>query len=394
MKVIFTPIFNRRNKLNSHGKATIEVRAYHNRKRTFISTGIFILPIHWDERRQVINKKHPQANELNSQIDKIISDFEKKQLEYQVTQKSFSINSVKDLNVNVRNESFIEFAKKEIEKNQSLSVLTKRSHLNTLNNLQKFKNREEIYFSEIDYSFIDDFINYLRKEKYAINTIHKQHKNLRKYIELGIKKGFYSLSNPCKDIKVRQEYKKREVLTFDEIKKIEDLDVSHLDVRVKQAKDMFLFACYTGLRISDVTHLMTKYVKKEKQGYELEFITIKVNKRAEIPLHALFKVSGAWLSKPEAILENYYNEENDYVFPKISEAYINRNLKLIAKLAGIEIRLSFHTARHSFGTYMSTKIPLPQLLILMQHSDIQTTMIYVNTSQELVKQGLLKVDWE
>src|SRR3954469_9411212 len=106
MKVTFTPIFNRRNKLNNHGKATIEIRAYHNRKRTFISTGIFIMPIHWDERRHAINKKHPHANELNGQIDKIISDFEKKQLEYQVSQKSFSVNSVKDLGVNARAASF------------------------------------------------------------------------------------------------------------------------------------------------------------------------------------------------------------------------------------------------------------------------------------------------
>ena len=74
--------------------------------------------------------------------------------------------------------------------------------------------------------------------------------------------------------------------------------------------------------------------------------------------------------------------------------FINRHLKVIAELANLKINLIFHTARHSFGTYMSSKIPLPQLMYLMQHSDIRTTMIYVTIHNDLVKQGLLKVDWE
>ena len=99
------------------------------------------------------------------------------------------------------------------------------------------------------------------------------------------------------------------------------------------------------------------------------------------------------LSKPERILKKYYDKNNEYIFPVLQEPFINRHLKVIAGEAKIPFKVSFHTARHSFGTYMAGKIPLPQLMCLMQHSDIKTTMIYVNINQDMVKQGLMKVDW-
>ena len=105
-------------------------------------------------------------------------------------------------------------------------------------------------------------------------------------------------------------------------------------------------------------------------------------------------MTGAKKSKPEIILGKYYDKGSKYIFPSIPEPIINLHLKAIADAAKIPVKITFHTARHSFGTYMSTKIPIPQLMYLMQHSDIKTTMIYVNTSQELVKEGLMKVDWE
>ena len=172
------------------------------------------------------------------------------------------------------------------------------------------------------------------------------------------------------------------------------MDLSQYDHKLGEVRDLFLFSCYTGLRISDATHLKPEYFTKAKGGYELEFVTQKVNKRAQLPLHSLFKMPGEKISKPEIILEKYYDKKKEFIFPVLSEPFINRHLKVLATLADISIKVTFHTARHSFGTYMANKIPLPVLMVLMQHSDIKTTMTYVNTSQELVKQGLMKVAWD
>ncbi|HWY10777.1 MAG TPA: site-specific integrase [Bacteroidia bacterium] len=394
MKANFTAVYNRKDTLNNKGKAPIEIRMYHNRTRRYISTGIFITPVQWDEKREEINKKHSDAEILNYQIRELITSYEKLQVEHSLKGKPFSINLLSNKKTTHFNGSFVEFVKAEIKNNELIGPKTKLSHSNTLNKLLEFKGKPDIKFEELTYTFVDAFLNWLRKKKLAINTIHKQHKNLKKYIEIAIKKGYYDQANPCKEIKVKSEQKKRDVLTIDEIKKIKDLDLSKYDKNISIVRDMFLFSCFTGLRISDTTNLKTEYVKKGTEGYELDFITIKVNKRAEIPLYSLFKKTKSKRSDPEVILEKYYDKKNDFVFPKLTEPFINRNIKLVTELAKIPIKVTFHTARHSFGTYMATKIPLPQLLYLMQHSDIKTTMMYVNTSQELVKQGLLKVDWK
>ncbi|MDC1352983.1 tyrosine-type recombinase/integrase, partial [Flavobacteriales bacterium] len=55
--------------------------------------------------------------------------------------------------------------------------------------------------------------------------------------------------------------------------------------------------------------------------------------------------------------------------------------------------VTFHMGRHTFGTIMASKIPLPTLQNLMQHSDIKTTMIYINMSSKMIDDSLGKVNW-
>jgi site-specific recombinase XerD len=393
MKATFTPIFNRKDKLNKHGLAPIEIRMYQNRQRRHISTGISISPIQWDEKRQEINKKHKDFELLNYQISDMITKFETSQVEHTVKGKSFTINSLGSKKTIEYNGSFVAFVREEIKNDRLLTASTKASHTNTLNKLIEFKGNENIKFDDINYIFLDNFLNHLRKNKLAINTVHKQHKNLKKFIEIAIKKEFIEGINPCKELKVKTEQKKREVLTFDEIEKVSNLDLSGFDDKLSIIRDIFLFSCYTGLRISDATTIKTADIKKGKLGYELDIVTQKTNKRAELPLYSLFKKPKSVNSLPELIIKKYFEKNNEFLFPKLTDQFINRNLKVIAFEAKLPFKVTFHTARHSFGTYMASKIPLPQLSYLMQHSDIKTTMLYVNMNQELVKQGLIKVEW-
>jgi site-specific recombinase XerD len=426
MKVTFIKVFNRKKKLNEEGKAIIEIMAYQDRKRKYISTKIFIRPDQWDDKHRVINKKHPQMDELNSQIEEMIKRLEKQQAENFYQDKPFTIENVEKTTLESYTAgSFIEFMRSEIEKNKEIKKATKASHTNTLNKLEEFK-KTDIQFAELNYSFVKDFLNYLRGKNLAHNTVHKQHKNLKIYIDIAIKHGYIKSANPCKEVRIQYKQTQRDALTIEEIKAIEELDLTEYDDKIKVVRDMFLFACYTGLRISDVTHLKPAYIKKDKDGYSLKFRTIKAEKWADLPLYNLFREEEKPLqskkqgtqnagkqkkrpvhqqqdnapkkykkeSKPEKILKKYYDEKKELVFPDLSEPFINRVLKVIAALAKIKINLTFHVARHSFGTYLAVKIPLPHLRELMQHSDITTTMIYVDVNMEQVKKELKRVIWE
>jgi len=228
----------------------------------------------------------------------------------------------------------------------------------------------------------------------AKNTIHKQHKNLKKFIELAIDKGYYKEDNPCKKIRVSYESTLREVLREEEVNAIEQLDLGEYDEQLSIVRDMWLFAYWSaGRRISCVLRMKNNDIKQDEEGYKLDYKTYKANKHAVIPLYSLFRVKGRKLSKPESIVKRYNDRSKEFLFPRLSEQFINRNLKVLGDLAELDIALKFSTARHSFGTNMSTKIPIPFLMRLMQHSDVKTTLGYVNLDEQKIKEGLEGVQW-
>lgn len=396
MRVQFNYVFDRKNKVKKPSqKGLIELRAYQNPSAKYVSTKIEVRKEEWNEIKQEVKTNHPDADDLNIQLRKLKSDVNDKQTEYCFKGKPFTLDDVKAhfKNKRLKTSSFIVFMREELTIDNSLKQKTKTQHYNSIKKLLDFNNNNDILFNDISFGFVSDFINYLRSKKFAVNTIHKQHKNLKKYINLAIKKGYIDISNPCNDLAVKSEQKPRDILTFAELTKVEQLEIE--EIKIEQVRQMFLFACYTGLRISDVCGLKTEYVKELEKGLELNFFTLKVNKHAVIPLYKLFTVKDS-KSKPEQILIKYLDREKEFVFPKLSEAYINRHLKVIAlnENVGITFNLTFHIARETFGTYMANKVSLPTLQILMQHSDIKTTMRYVHLSKQLIEEQLIKVDWD
>lgn len=98
-----------------------------------------------------------------------------------------------------------------------------------------------------------------------------------------------------------------------------------------------------------------------------------------------------------------YANESDYLFPtnsseKLSVAYLNRIVKKAAENAGIQEtaatysdgrkqhKVTSHTLRHSFAMDKLKKVDVVTLQKLMGHSELDTTMIYVNMSDEEAKE--------
>ena len=72
MKATYTLIYNRRNKLNSQGKAAVVIQVYYRRERKWFNTEIFLTPKEWDEKRSEVSKHHPKADELNKELQEHI----------------------------------------------------------------------------------------------------------------------------------------------------------------------------------------------------------------------------------------------------------------------------------------------------------------------------------
>lgn len=126
----------------------------------------------------------------------------------------------------------------------------------------------------------------------------------------------------------------------------------------------FLFACYTGLRYQTLESL------SHKEVYDMHYIEVFLHKTKTPTLIPLSERAKACL--PEI---NPYSDEK--IFQVRCNQYGNRELKMIALMAGIDKRLTHHVARHTFATIsLAIGIDLHFVSKLLGHTNIKQTLRY------------------
>jgi len=157
-------------------------------------------------------------------------------------------------------------------------------------------------------------------------------------------------------------------------------------LKMELHRDMFLFACYTGgIRVSDV--LLLRW--SDFDGTHIHLADRKTSSQHSIKLpNVSLRIIAKYKPKGE-------NEAEGYVFPMLpndldlhdfvevdrriscATAYINKNLKSLARMAGIRKHLHFHCSRHTFACLALTKgMGIEYVSKLMAHSNIKQTQVY------------------
>jgi integrase len=385
-------IYNRRNqKLSNEDKAPVNIEVYlggENGFRKFLPTGIKIEPQFWNDKKSIVLDTHPNASQHNKIIRDIVSSIEDYNYTLQANKQTLTAELLNDFIAPTASnpKSFLDFVSTEID--PALKRGTRKEHIYTYNLLKEFRN--EILFSDINYSFVQDFDRYMRSEKGLMqNTIHKHHAHIKRFIRLASFKELYDESkSPYKKFTSKKEKSDRISLSIEELKMIEVVDTIAYPELI-QVKDMFLFACYTGLRYSDMITLERKHIVDDADGLCIVKKMEKVPKPVTLPLALLFK------GKPLEILNKYLPNTTTTIFPTYTNQHTNRLLKVIAGIAKTPMRLTFHIARHTFGSMMADLTQNPYLIMdLMGHADIKTSMIYIHRSQERINKQLRDVKWE
>lgn len=172
------------------------------------------------------------------------------------------------------------------------------------------------------------------------------------------------MKNPF-TVKIRTQNIPKIYLTIDELKKI--INLKNLSQTQEHCRKAFIFACFTGLRISDLKNL--KWDKVNLRTKKISVLQIKTSEYIEndLPKSAI------------KILEQLTNNSS-YVFSYllgIKDQTYGVHLKEIARKAGIEKNVTSHTARHTFGTMMYA-LTKDLLLVskLMGHTSTRRTEIY------------------
>ncbi len=164
--------------------------------------------------------------------------------------------------------------------------------------------------------------------------------------------------------KVKAPESQREFLTIEEVQQLEATDSPY--PHIKQA---FLFACYTGLRCSDVRSITWGKIVKDGEKYRLHTVMFKTKRPFYIPLS---KKAMQWMP------ERGDKTDDDLIFENIP-VQVNTKLYLQPWLdkAGVTKPITFHCSRHTFGTMMLTLgADIYTTSKLMGHTKVEVTQIY------------------
>ncbi|NDV70371.1 site-specific integrase [Dysgonomonas sp. 25] len=253
-----------------------------------------------------------------------------------------------------------------------------------LSEFMKFKyNISDINVKEIKYQFISDFEVYLRTQaNCSPNTTAKFIQFFKRVILIAQNNGWMQ-HNPFANYKIHFKKVDRGYLTDQELDiiKNKEFDIE----RLEKVRDIFVFACYTGLAYVDTFKLTYDNIKIGIDD-KLWIMTrrAKTDTIVNVPL----------LNIPLAIIEKYRGQQkDDKVLPTLSNQKMNSYLKEIADLCGIEKRLSFHLARHTFAstTTLAKGVSIEAVSKMLGHTNIKTTQIYARITENMISNEMSKL---
>lgn len=252
-------------------------------------------------------------------------------------------------------------------------------------------NLPDLEITKLTFEFISDFEFYLKTAcKCGHNTTMKYLKNFKKIVLLCVKRGWLS-RDPFGGFNLATKDVAREFLSQEEIDKI--VKKTFVSERVTVARDIFIFSCYTGLAYIDVYNLKRSDIRIGIDGQKWIFA---YRQKTETP----FRVP--LLPVPLEILERYKNHprcvNEDKALPVRSNQKLNEYLKDIADLCGIEKRLTYHIARHTFATtiLLNNGVPIETVSKILGHKYIKVTQHYAKILDFKVSQDMevLKAKFE
>lgn len=255
----------------------------------------------------------------------------------------------------------------------------------TIGHLEKYIGKRKVALRDVDRNFVIGFIRFMRKTPtyrgvpLGPESIYTYYITLCIALNKAVKREIID-KNPCDMIpaedKPQRSESHREYLTLDEIKSL--IDTECKDVRVKR---LFLFSCFTGLRLKDIYSLKWKDLKEIEEGvYQVEIIQQKTKKVVTVPLseNAL-----TWLPN------RYMDGEENRIFPMPETSCAYDYLHDWAKKAGITKNVTFHVGRHTYATMLLYYgADLYTVSKLLGHSNVKTTQIYAKVMDETKRKAV------
>jgi len=292
---------------------------------------------------------------------------------------------------------FLDFIRIVIDESKSGERLNERtgqriqertiiSYNTTINNLIKYETekKKKLRCSDITLMFYKAYLKYLNDKNFAPNTIGGHIKNIKTFMKIAFNRGLTD-SREYERFQTISEESQSIYLNEYELQKIYELDLSN-NKRLDQVRDLFIIACFTGLRFSDLKQLKKEHFKLDR----IELITIKTQQRVVIPLHWMVaEICNKYEYQLPRVISN--QKMNQYLkelgqIAEIDEIVVNTKtkggLRYDQTLKKYEL-ISVHTARRAFATNMfKNDIPTLSIMKITGHTTERAFLKYIKVSPD------------
>ena len=148
--------------------------------------------------------------------------------------------------------------------------------------------------------------------------------------------------------------------------------------------DAILFSAYTGVRQGELLKLRSDDVDVARSqiwvGGKPTLVTKGKNVR-NVTLHP----------KIEQITMNRLHQDKLFGDDWNNKDQLYAAFKKVRKLAGLSEDYVWHTLRHSFGTWLGETTHPRQIMALMGHANIETSLRYVKATDEATRSAVLAI---
>ena len=284
-------------------------------------------------------------------------------------------------------DEFIDYLK-DVKKTSRNTELSYKRDIAKLEKYLISQGADEL--NKVSATTLQNYILLMEKSGLAAATISRNIASIKAFFHFLFRKG-YVTEDIAEDLKApRIEKKLPEILTTDEVNRLLDQPkgTAPKDLRDRAMLEL-LYA--TGIRVSELISLNLSDINLQV-GY---IVCRDAKKERVVPFGAPAKraLSDYIRNARELMLED---QTSDVLFTNCSGQPMSRQgfwklVKYYARKAGITADITPHTLRHSFAAHLvENGADLRSVQEMLGHSDISTTQIYANMSQNKLREVYVK----
>ena len=338
----------------------------------------------WNTRESRLNGKSREAVEGNARLDKLLLSINAAYNSLIERNKPFDAEDVKNMfqgsmDTQMTLLRYYDLHIEDIKSRVGIDVsprtlpnyLYSRKRLGLF--IKKNFNSSDLAFSQLNEQFIREFQDFIIiDEGLCVETARHYLALLKKICRLAFKEGHSDKHYFARYPLLRQKENPPRALNREDFEKIRDLEIEEHRWSHHTTRDMFLFACYTGVSYIDVVSITNENLSNDEEGkLWLKYQRGKNGKLSRVKL------------LPEAIelIEKYRNKSRDTLFPKMEHAALKWNLQSIRQIVGIPT-LTYHMGRHTFSSLITLEagVSVETISKMLGHSDIKTTQVYAHVT--------------